>query len=128
MLHDDDVLYLWLFEKGKVCDFYDSLPQYFDPVAEPGPPEGGDSDRLCNAFDRPGHQKRVEKLLRANLLAGETPDVTDELQRHRALAAELGMPLFVAGVSFSSIASDYVPPEFLPQKLGSITFEAVNPA
>ena len=34
VLHDDDVLYFWLFHNGAVCDRYDSLPQYFDPKAK----------------------------------------------------------------------------------------------
>src|SRR4051794_11380051 len=31
VLHDDDVLYLWLFQNGHVLDHYDSSPAYFDP-------------------------------------------------------------------------------------------------
>src|SRR4051794_9502709 len=35
VLHDDDVLFLWLFREGRVLDTYDSLPGYFDPAVEP---------------------------------------------------------------------------------------------
>ena len=35
VLHDDDMLYLWLFQKGRVRDRYDSCPTYFDPDSEP---------------------------------------------------------------------------------------------
>src|SRR5579871_3677813 len=82
-LHDDDVLYLWLFQSGEQLDFYNSLPQYFDPDAEPGPPEGGDSAALCKAFGQAGKKKRIEKLLRANLLDDELPEVPGELERHQ---------------------------------------------
>jgi hypothetical protein len=128
MLHDDDVLYLWLFDKGKALDHYNSLPQYFDPVAEPGPPEGGNGTLLCAAFDRPGHQERVGELLRANLLDNEMPEIMGEFERHQALALELGMPPFVAGLTYSSIAGDYVPEEFIPDEFRGIKFEQVKQA
>ncbi|MCE9527385.1 MAG: hypothetical protein K8R36_15180, partial [Planctomycetales bacterium] len=81
-LHDDDVLYLWLFDAGNCCDFYNSMPQYFDPDAEPGPPEGGDSALLCRAFARPHSTERVETILRANLLEDEFPEIPGEFERH----------------------------------------------
>src|SRR5262249_24657347 len=104
VLHDDDVLYLWLFMNGRVRDRYDSCPAYFDPHAEPGPHAGGNARLICEAFDRPDHQERVEQLLRADVVEGELPDVPGELERHAALAAELGMPWFVAGLGYSPIA------------------------
>jgi hypothetical protein len=125
VLHDDDVLYLWLFQKGRVQDRYDSCPGYFDPDSEPRRPEGGNAKLLCEAFDRPGRVDRVEQLLRADLLEGELPGVPDEFERHAALATELGMPPFVAGVCYSSIAGDYVPKEFIPPEFEGMRFEAV---
>lgn len=123
MLHDDDVLYLWLFEKGRVRDRYDSCPAYFDPNSELRPPEGGNAKLICEAFDHPDSVDRVEQLLRADLLEGELPGVRGEFERHTALAAALRMPPFVAGVCYSSIAGDYVPPEFIPSELKGIRFE-----
>ena len=111
-LHDDDVLYLWLFQAGNQLDFYNSLPQYFDADAEPGPPEGGDSGALCKAFGQAHKSKKVEKLLRANLLDDEIADIPGELERHQALVKELGMPPFAAAVTFSSVEGDYLPKEF----------------
>src|SRR5262245_14352437 len=64
VLHDDDVLYLWLFRDGRLLDTYDSLPGYFDPAAEPGPPAGGSGNLLCNAFGRPERPERLDRLLR----------------------------------------------------------------
>lgn len=125
VLHDDDVLYLWLFEKGRVRNRYKSCPGYFDADAEPGPPEGGNAKLLCEAFDRADRVDRVAQLLRADLLEGELPDVPGEFERHAALAAELGMPPFVAGVCYASIAGNYVPKEFIPPEFEGICFEAV---
>ena len=112
VLHDDDVLYLWLFQSGQQLDFYDSLPGYFDPDADAGPPEGGDSEALCKAFGQVGKKERIEKLLRANLLDGELPEILGELERHQALIKELGLPEFAADVTYSSVDGDYLPEEF----------------
>jgi hypothetical protein len=120
VLHDDDVLYLWLFQKGRVRDRYDSSPAYFDPHSEPRPPQGGNTKLLCKLFHRSEREERVEQLLRADLLEGELPGVAGELERHAALAAELQMPRFVAGLGYSAIAAGYVPEEFQ-----GVAFEAV---
>lgn len=125
VLHDGDVLYLWLFQKGRVDDRYDSCPAYFDRGPEPRPPEGGDAGLLCQAFGRLDRVERVEQLLRANLLEEVLPGVPGEFERHAALASELGMPGFVAGLCYSSIAGDYVPREFIPPEFEGVSFEAV---
>ena len=126
MLHDDDVLYLWLFQNGRVRDWYDSCPSYFDSHAQHClPPKGGNAWAMCEAFDRTAHTIRVESLLRADLMAEELPGVPGEFERHVALAAELDMPPFVAGVCYSSIKGNYVPKEFIPPEFEGIIFEAV---
>ncbi len=124
MLHDDDVLYLWLFHNGTLCDSYDSCPNYF-VQAEPVPPRGGDSEMICLAFKRPDRIRAVKQLLRANYLQHKLPKGWGEFERHKELAAELGMPPLVSGITYSSIAGDYVPKEFIPKEFEGITFEAV---
>ncbi len=120
VLHDDDVLYLWLFQKGQRRDFYNSLPQYFDPDSEPGPPEGGDSGELCEAFRPDANKKRVETLLRANLLEDELLELSGDFERHQALIKELGMPAYAAGVTYSSVEGKYLPEEFQNLQFASI--------
>ena len=120
-LHDDDVLYLWLFQGGEQKDFYNSLPQYFDPNAEPGPPEGGHSGLLCEAFGHGQKTKRVEELLRANILDEELPEIPGELERHQALIKELGMPAFAAAVTYSSVKGNYMPEEFAAVKFVQVS-------
>jgi hypothetical protein len=123
-LHDGDVLYLWLFHKGRVRDRYDSCPSYFDPRAtDSRRAEGGNARLLCEVFGRPDRHEHVERLLRADLLERELPGVHGELERHAALAAELGMPREVAGLGYSAIAGGYVDEEFR-----GIEFEAVQAA
>jgi hypothetical protein len=123
LLHDDDVLLLWLFRNGEIYDHYDSIPGYFDPDAEPGDPVGGDAEVLCLAYGRLDRKKRLKKLLRANYLKGELPKGWGEQERHRAVAAELGIPAIVAGVCYSSIDGKYVPKEFLPDGFDVDSFE-----
>lgn len=125
-LHDDDVLYLWLFQHGQIRDHYNSSPAYYDADAEPAPPTGGDARLLCAGFDRAGREQRVEQLLRADLIEDELSGIPSDFERHAALAHELGMPPFVAGVCFSSIAGDYVPQEFFPPPFTDIEFDSVN--
>jgi hypothetical protein len=113
VLHDDDVLYLWLFQKGECTDHYNSLPQYFDPDATvSGPPEGGDSEALCKAFGQTGQEMQLEDLLRANLLDNEHPEIPGELERHQAMLALLNMPAYAAYVTYSAIKARYVAREF----------------
>jgi hypothetical protein len=112
-LHDDDVLFLWLFQEDECRDFYNSLPQYFDPEAkETGPPEGGNSEALCEAFGAAHRRNRVETLLRANPLDSPLRGVPGELERHQALLKAWGMPAYAAGVTYSSIEGQYLPKEF----------------
>jgi hypothetical protein len=111
VLHDDDVLYLWLFGKGKLRDHYNSCPAYFDDSLSPEP-TGGDGQMICHAFGRPERAQEVEKLLRINLLDAPESEIPGERERHAALAAQLGMPSFVAGLGYSAIAGGYIPSEF----------------
>jgi hypothetical protein len=125
VLHDDDVLLMWLFRNGEIYDHYDSIPGYFDANAGPGAPVGGDADLLCLAFDRLDRKKRLKKLLRADRLKDELPERWGELERHRAVAAELGIPTIAAGVCFASIEGDYVPEGFLPEGFANNSFERI---
>ena len=110
VLHDDDILYLWLFENGKLLDHYNSCPAYFDDSLNPEP-TGGDSKLICRAFGRQDRTEQVEKLLRMDVFSPES-EIPGEQERHAALAVELGMPPFVAGLCYSSIAGGYILDEF----------------
>jgi hypothetical protein len=120
VLHDDDVLLLWLFLKGEVADRYNSSPAYFDSRSEHLPPEGGDDLLICGAFQKFPQSPRVRRLLRANVLEDDLPGVPGEQERHAALAAELGHPPFVARLGYYAIAGGYAP------EYGHIVFKAVK--
>lgn len=82
--HDDDILAYGLFERGKEVDSYNSTPDYFDNVANPRGPIGGDAKSLCAMFGR-GDASVIEQVLRANddryLMA---------VHRHAAILQALG--------------------------------------
>jgi hypothetical protein len=108
VLHDDDVLYLWLFREGEVRDFYNSCPDYFDADAhEPRPPEGGDADKLCSAFGQP-NAARIGEILRVDL-EDDSACIPGEEERHEALAKALGMPPLPVGLGYEGIEHGYLP-------------------
>lgn len=107
-LHDDDVLYCWLFRDGESADFYNSCPDYFDPDADvPQPPEGGDAVAWCNAF-AVHCEARVEAILRAEI-DDEEGTIPGEEERHQELAEALGMPLFPVGLGYDGLDQGYLP-------------------
>jgi hypothetical protein len=120
VLHDDDVLYLTLVDKGIVVDRYDSSPAYFDADSEPLPPAGGDAELFCRLFRQPDSHHHLRQLLRADLLEGDMPGIVGEQQRHAAIASSLGIPEYCAYLCYSSIAGKYVPEEY-----SGLRFEAV---
>jgi len=111
VLHDDDVLYLWLFQKGKQLDHYNSCPGYFDDSLSLEP-SGGSGKLMCEAFGHPERAKMVEKLLRTELSNFPETEIPGEQERHAAIAKALGMPPFVAALGYSAIAGGYVIEEF----------------
>ena len=104
--HDDDVLWYQLYEKGKLIDEYNSCPSYFDPVAEPSGPEGGDAEKLCNAFGGKD-VAAVEKILRNSSF--DEDGYVFAFMRHNALAAAAGLPMFSVGCGYGSIECDELP-------------------
>ncbi|MCI0609099.1 MAG: hypothetical protein L0Z71_08570, partial [Anaerolineae bacterium] len=70
LVHDGDVFYYWLYEKGKLVDKYNSAPDYFESdIDEPMAPTGGNAKRLCTAFDK---QEAISEIIRVFETAKET--------------------------------------------------------
>jgi hypothetical protein len=83
MNHDDDILFYWLFEAGKLTDEYNSCPGYFTDGANT--PAGGDAKKLSAAFGVATKAQQVETILRDE-------QYVFALDRHKALATLLGHP------------------------------------
>jgi hypothetical protein len=119
-LHDDDVLFYWLFRDGALCHDYNSSPAYFDPDSEPLPPVGGDGAELCEAFGCSSREAEVDAVLAQDLLS-EKATIPGELERHEALARILGLPAYSSGVGYGTVDAG-----FLPEKFKNLEFIRVN--
>jgi hypothetical protein len=98
LIHDDDILWYYLYLNGKLADEYDSTPGYFDPEAEPSPPAGGNAVKLCQLFGA-SDTATVERILRDN---DQYAFATDRLVD---LVRVLGLPQFVAGNGYGNVAA-----------------------
>ena len=105
--HDDDVLMYDLFVDGESVDEYNSAPTYFDPNAEPGPPSGGDADRLCRVFHAPDAVERVAEILAKSSF--DDDGYVFALDRHQDLTTVLGLPGYAVGCGYSSIEENELP-------------------
>lgn len=104
--HDDDILWYKLYLSGELVDEYDSSPGYFDMLAEPSAPAGGDAEFLCNAFGV-SPSAEVENILRKS--SYDEDGYTFAVDRHTDLARALGMPLFGVGTGFRSFTNEEFP-------------------
>ncbi|MBX3375936.1 MAG: hypothetical protein KF678_02900 [Phycisphaeraceae bacterium] len=101
MIHDDDILGYWLYERGKLLDGYCSCPDYFDPEADPEADRGGDAKVLCRALGSTG-AKSVQRVL-------DSSKYVLEHERHRDLVKLLNIPQCAITCGFSSIADGQPP-------------------
>ena len=118
LVHDGDVFYYWLYEKGKLVDKYNSAPDYFESdIDKPMSPTGGNAKKLCSVFDK---QESLPEIIRMFEIAEETAlnlesdsdaDLFGE-QIHFELAKSLGMPPFAVSVGYYTIANNSLPAEF----------------
>jgi hypothetical protein len=100
IIHDDDVLAYFLYHNGKLTDWYNSCPSYFDfgSSKEPSGPAGGNAERLCAAFG--GRSEReVESILRRQQGKG---GYVFETERHRDLVRALLLPELAVGTALAT--------------------------
>jgi hypothetical protein len=103
--HDDDMLWLGLFENGRLTDEYNSAPAYFDGGTDP--PTGGNARTLCAAFGRTGKEKEVESVLRE--ASTEEDGYVFAMERHADLVEALGLPAFAVGCGFNYVEEGELP-------------------
>ena len=115
--HDDDILWYQLYLNGALVDEYNSTPGYFeteDEEAATAGPEGGDAQKLCDAFESKA-VKEVERILRKP--SGDDGGYVFAVERHGDLMGTLGIPAFGAGASFETISSGELPEELNEDEL-----------
>ena len=100
--HDDDILYFELYVNGKKSDEYNSNPAYFGEEVEEDAPSGGSAALLAEAFGA-SDAGRVEAILRNS-------EYVFAMERHRDLAAALGIPEFAVGVGYTYASAGDPPP------------------
>ena len=120
--HDDSVLYYRLYKSGEVIDNYDSCPNYFEGSSVP--PEGGNAEVLCGAFEVPEARNQVDDILRYFTLAEENESAGRyvwEIDRHRELAEALGIPSFAVGSGYAYLTQEEWPVGLSPENTVSVT-------
>lgn len=105
--HDDDILMYALCEQGWVVDQYNSSPELFEPDqdAEPIGPQGGNAQRLADAFGS-SQAAEIETILRR--------PATDEryifaYERHFDLVKALGISEFGVNTGFQYLKAGEIP-------------------
>jgi hypothetical protein len=91
--HDDDILWLSLYEKGELLDQYDSFPTYFEDAFSP--PKGGDASKFRRILAAGANESTIEGILRK---PHNDEGYIFEIERHADLASALGMPAFSVGL------------------------------
>jgi hypothetical protein len=105
MNHDDDVLWLYVFDRGvAVGGEYVSAPGYFS--GEKSPPRGGDSSAIARTFGIADRETNIERILRTG-----SEDYTFAFQRHTDFARALGLPEQSVGFGYTYIAGGDLPGE-----------------
>lgn len=104
--HDDDIFWYQLYLSGELADEYDSSPGYFDPLAEPSAPKGGDAQKLCSAFGVATFAE-VDSILRRSSF--DEGGYTFAVERHTDLACALGIPSFGVGAGFRNVSDGELP-------------------
>ena len=108
MNHDDDVLWLQLFEGGSSPGGeYVSAPGYFTGTSSP--PAGSDPGALATAFGVPQAADEVERILQQG--TGESGYVF-ALEQHSDLLKALGLPSFASEVGFTYLSEGEFPVGF----------------
>lgn len=102
--HDDDILWLSLYENGELSDVYDSFPTYFEGYFSA--PKGGDATRLCKFAATKNSEHRVEEILRK---PHNGEGYVIETERHADLVAALGLPTFSVGVGYRYLERGEIP-------------------
>jgi hypothetical protein len=96
--HDDDVLWLELYERGNLTASHQSGSPAYCRIGD----SHGGASRLCRAFGNWLATPLVAILLRV-------PFVPFEIHRHAALAWFLGLPTWMVGTGYNYIDAGEMP-------------------
>jgi len=115
---DDDILWLGLYESGKLTTRYSSERKHFED-AEEFPPIEDVAAALCRIFAKPERSGRVRKILGRphgilgllSVFSGIRPAYLAEVLRHGDLAEALGFPPGSVGLGYEYVNRGETPPD-----------------
>ena len=121
---DDDILWLGVYENGKLATRYSSDRQQFEDASE-FPSNKDVADVLCRIFAKPEKRKQVYKILRTphgvlGLLSHFFKirlAYLFEVFRHGELAEALGMPSGSVGLGYKYVNRGDTPPDMKHEEL-----------
>jgi hypothetical protein len=118
MVHDDDILYFELMERGQTIDRYDSCPGYFEPNASPEQlaPTGGNAELLCRVFDAQARRSEVETILRKSRGSDDGDAYLFESRRHRDLCYALNIPTWAVHFGYHYLSNHYLSNHYLSKQ------------
>jgi len=128
LVHDSDVYMYWLYSDGKFLDSYNSLPGYFDSEVDKSLPEGGDAEKLCNAFGKLSAVSEIQKIFKLVEQSNLDEDAEEYLQGediHSELIKVLEMPSFGAFTGYYTIENSDLPEGLQQDNL--IKIESLKP-
>jgi hypothetical protein len=115
MVHDSDVLFYWLFDRGKQRDSFNSWPDYFDETADEASP--GDCDVFIQ-YCLPGTDRdELAPLLGSTSGASEDKSAGRQFVFEEERLQKLAKML---GISENAVFADYgnIDPETCEEELG----------
>jgi hypothetical protein len=115
LVHDSDIFVYWLYNHGKLLDYYNSVPSYFEDTEEPSSPTGGDAKKLCSAFGIHDAINRVNQIFQTaerSTLNMDTDDFLAGEDIHRELAQALNIPIFAVETGYYTIDNGELSDEF----------------
>jgi hypothetical protein len=121
---DDDILWLGVYENGKLATRYSSDRKQFEDATE-FPPIEEVAGVLCRVFAKPEKSAQIRRILRTShgilgLLAAFTRirlAYLFEILRHRDLADALGMPSGSVGLGYKYVDRGETPPDMSRESL-----------
>ena len=112
-VYDDDTLQYELWKNGELVDHYESDPSAMGDESKPDTPQGGNPNLLCATY----HCTDESKIKTILYLSHIDKKYVFETDRHKDLAASLGLPGISVGYGYEYINQGEIPPGLTKSQL-----------
>jgi hypothetical protein len=121
---DDDILWLGVYEDGKLATRYSSEPKHFADAGK-FPPIQDVAGVLCRTFEKPEKRQQVQKILRRphgvlgllSVFSRIRLTYLIEVLGHGDLAEALGLPWASVGLGYEYVNRGEAPPDMKRETL-----------